>query len=877
MHHLRQALFTGMLLIVVFTQGIGGEQERRASVYASHQIQAILDSISATNIKGYLDTIVGVQFRHTMDDTLSQTTGIGAARRWVYRKFQEFSAASGGRLQPQYFDFTATICGQTRLHRNVMAILPGTVTPNRYFVVSGHLDTRGDPNAACAFGIFSPGANDDGSGTAVSIELARVLSKYRFDASLIFMAVVGEDEGLFGSEAYAAYAQANNIRIDGMITNDVVGNIAGSNGIVDSLSVRHYSSLSDLTTHRQMSRYMRLKTERYYPLMTVNLIPDVDRPGRGGDHQSFQNHGYTAVRFVEPNENLANQHTPTDIVANMSPAYTARVTRVNAAGLASLAWAPEKPAAPTIADPGSGTSLRVQWAAPTPVSDLAGYRVAVRDSGGLYYSRVVDAGNVFQYTLTGLTPDVKVAISVSAYDTAGNESIFSAEALAKPSVVPSAPLNAASTSFANNVVITWAPNPQLDVTKYRIYRSTSRRSGFARYDSVLVPTTTYTDANMALRTLYFYQVRAVDSDGNESSPSTVVAGQRVSHDGGILVVDGTKDGAGGPIAPTDGAVDSAYQSLLSNFRVAGEWDVADSALQSVRISDAEMGGYSTVVWHTDVRQSSPIYQDTIALRKFLQQGGRLVFSGWRLSASLNSTNAPVITYPANSFVPRFLKVDSTQTNGILSQDFKIAQAAATGYSDVTVDSVKIPTYGGTLVNTDIVLLPYAGANVQTLFTHRGRNPGSLFEGKPVAWRYPGADFKVVVFDFPLYYMRQAEAQAALRKALLDLGETLLAVEETNAGMPNQFALYQNFPNPFNPTTEIRFQISEVRGQKSENSHVTLKVYDVLGREVRTLVNEELKAGSYKVTFDASNLASGIYFYKLTAGSFVDTKKMVLMR
>src|SRR5437867_2757958 len=220
---IRSRLLFALLATFVFISSPvrGGGIQQLPSASDSHEIQAILDSIKAGNIRAYLDTLVAFTYRHTVDDTTSLTTGIGAARRWVYGKFQEFRTASGGRLQPQYFDFTATICGVTQVYRNVMAVLPGTVTPNRYFVVSGHLDTRGDPNNSCAYGIFSPGANDDGSGTAVSIELARVLSRYQFDASLIFMTVVGEDEGLFGSEAHAAYAQANSIRMDGMITNDV--------------------------------------------------------------------------------------------------------------------------------------------------------------------------------------------------------------------------------------------------------------------------------------------------------------------------------------------------------------------------------------------------------------------------------------------------------------------------------------------------------------------------------------------------------------------------------------------------------------------------------------------------------------------------------
>src|SRR5712692_4591285 len=171
----------------------GQIQQERARQIATHQIQPILDSISAANIHAYLDTLVGFYTRHTISDTTSDSVGIGAARRWVLRKFQEFSVASGGRLQPSFFDFTATICGVNALYKNVMAVLPGTLTPDRYFIVSGHLDNRGDPSNACLYQIFSPGANDDGSGTAISIELARVMSRYQFDASIIFMAVVGED------------------------------------------------------------------------------------------------------------------------------------------------------------------------------------------------------------------------------------------------------------------------------------------------------------------------------------------------------------------------------------------------------------------------------------------------------------------------------------------------------------------------------------------------------------------------------------------------------------------------------------------------------------------------------------------------------------
>ncbi len=872
MTRLLKVLTLAMTMVLAFTSGRSGNIERLPSTSGIPQIQAILDSIQAGNIRSYLDTLVSFTYRHTVDDTTSMATGMGAARRWVYRKFQEFSAASGGRLQPQYFDFTATICGSTRLHRNVMAILPGTVTPNRYFVVSGHLDTRGDPNNACASGIFSPGANDDGSGTAVSIELARVLSAYQFDASIIFMAVVGEDEGLFGSEAYAAYAQTNGIRIDGMITNDVVGNITGSNGITDSLSTRHFSSLNDATSHRQMARTIKLKTQAYYPGFAINLIPDVDRPGRGGDHQSFQNHGYTAVRFVEPNENLAFQHTAQDIVANLSPAYVARIARVNAVALATLAWAPEKPLMPSLVDPGNGTSLQVQWSPVPTVPDLAGYRVAVRDSGGLFYAQVLTAGNVAQFTITNLTPNVAVYVSVSAYDTAGNESMFSNEILGRPSVIPASPANVSSTSFAANARLAWTPSPQLDVVKYRVYRSVFRSSGFTLYDSVAAPTTSYTDNGLLPHQLRYYRVRAVDTDGNESVSSGIVAGQRVTHDLGILIVDGTKDGAGGPIAPTDSIVDSYYRSLTGGFWIAGEWDVADSTVAGLPISDAHMGPYSTIIWHSDVRGSNPLYADTSAIRKYVQQGGRLVICGWRLSTSLKATAATGFnSYPPGTFVPQILKLDSTSTSGPLTQDFYTAIASVPGYINIQVDSAKIPLYGGTLINTDAVLLPYNHPTAQSIFLYHGKIPGSSFEGKPVAWRYLGSDFKIVVFDFPLYYMQQQPARDALQKTLLDLGEPIVnSVDKTGKGIPATYAMYQNYPNPFNPSTIISFAIPV-------SGHVTLRVYDVLGRELVTLMNETKPSGRYEVAWNAEDVTSGVYFYRLISGSYVQSKKMLLLR
>lgn len=408
-----------------------------------------------------------------------------------------------------------------------MAILPGALTPDRYFIVSGHYDSRGSTSNGCSFNIPAPGANDDGSGTAASLELARVFSRYTFDASLIFMTVTGEEEGLYGAEAYAAYAQANGLRIDGMITNDIIGNVRGSNNVVDSTRVRSYSSVNDATHHRQLSRYLKLKSEFFYPAMTVTLMPAVDRPGRGGDHMPFQNHGFAAARFIEPNENTTNQHTTTDIIANMSPSYNARVARVNAAGLASLAWAPERPAQPTVSNLGTGTSLLVQWPSTNTEPDLAGYRIAVRDSGGLFYNSFVDAGNVHQIVVNGLTQDVAVYIGVSAYDVEGNESIFSTERLGRPTFDGGLPIQLGSFSAqaqsTSGVLVQWTTISEINNYGFFVQRRRGTEATFTQLANSFTPghgTTNephqynYTDDDAGPGTWY-YRLKSVDLDGTE--------------------------------------------------------------------------------------------------------------------------------------------------------------------------------------------------------------------------------------------------------------------------------------------------------------------------------------------------------------------------
>ncbi|NIX35388.1 MAG: M28 family peptidase, partial [Nitrospinaceae bacterium] len=293
-------------VLLMWTIPSDAQSNRQAKYYHGTSlnplIQAMVDSVSTDSLRSYILSLQEISPRHTVSDTVAPDSGIGAARRWIKSKYEQWRNNTGGALQPEFFWFTETICGMTGLHANVMATLPGTLpqAQNRHFIVSGHMDSR--TVNVCDAVSPQPAANDDGSGTAASIELARIMSRFQFDATLIFMAVTGEEQGLFGSGAYASWAASNNMRIDGMLTNDIIGNIVAPDSTVDSTSVRHFSVGPSTSPSRQLARYIKLKGEQYVPQMTVTLIPAQDRPGRGGDHIAFNDNGYAAARFTEPVE-----------------------------------------------------------------------------------------------------------------------------------------------------------------------------------------------------------------------------------------------------------------------------------------------------------------------------------------------------------------------------------------------------------------------------------------------------------------------------------------------------------------------------------------------------------------------------------------------
>jgi len=319
-------------------------------------VKKIVDEVSQERIGAIMKRLGDFGTRYVASEQDNPTHGIGGASRWISDEFKSYSP----RLEVSFQKFSIPKSQRTPKELdlvNVVAVLPGTIDKDRYVIISGHYDSiaaRRAPNAAVRTDDagpasaadtdpLAPGVADDSSGTAATMELARVMSQYTFDKSIVFVTFAAEEIGLNGSRAFAAKAKEDKMQIEGVLNNDIIGSDVSGNGMSANNHLRVFSEGPEDSPSRALARYTKEIAERYMPSMTVDLIFRHDRFGRGGDHTSFVAQGFAAVRLTTPSENFANQHTATDTFANASVPYTTRVAKVNAAVLATLALAPKPP------------------------------------------------------------------------------------------------------------------------------------------------------------------------------------------------------------------------------------------------------------------------------------------------------------------------------------------------------------------------------------------------------------------------------------------------------------------------------------------------------------------------------------------------------
>jgi hypothetical protein len=392
----------------------------------------IIESVSADRIEQSINKLVSFGTRHTLSDTISNKTGIGAARRWIKKSFEEISSECNNCLevfyQNNFFKKNKRRLVKDVWINNVVAIQRGTKYPNRFVIMSGDIDSRvSDPNDYIS---ASPGANDNASGMAGTIEAARVLSKYKFENSIIYVGLSGEEQGLFGGAGLANYAMKNNWEIIGILNNDMIGNIEGVDGVIDNLTFRIFSeptpaNESDVSikrrrfyggevdgNSRQLARYIYKNVTKYMPEMNPMMIYRLDRFGRGGHHRPFNDLGYAGVRIMEAHENYNRQHQDLriengisygDVISGVDFDYAKKLTAVNAINLASLGWSPKEPKNVKIGG-AVKPSTTLKWKKSND-SSIKGYKIYWRETTSPHWDKSKFVGKVDSHTLEGVVID----------------------------------------------------------------------------------------------------------------------------------------------------------------------------------------------------------------------------------------------------------------------------------------------------------------------------------------------------------------------------------------------------------------------------------------------------------------------------------------
>lgn len=412
------------------------------------RIYDIMNKVSAERIKKDVTTLVNFGTRHTLSDTISNTRGIGAARRWIKSEFDRISEKCNDCLEVSYQRDLVKKEESNRIPKdvwvvNVVAIQRGTTYPDRYIIMSGDIDSR--VSDANNYTSDSPGANDNASGMAGTIEAARVLSNYKFENSIIYLGLSGEEQGLFGGQGLVKSAKEKGWDIIGIFNNDMIGNIKGGDGIISNTDFRIFSEPVPPTEterernmrrfyggevdgiSRQLARYVYKNVKTYMPEMNPMIIYRLDRFGRGGHHRPFNDAGYAGIRIMEAHENYSQQHQDIrvengiaygDVLEHVNFDYAKKLTSVNAINLASLAWAPPAPEEVKIGgivEP----SAKFQW---SKVPGATGYKIYWRDTTSPTWDHSRFVGDVSEFTLEGVVLD-NFFFGVSAVGNDGFESV----------------------------------------------------------------------------------------------------------------------------------------------------------------------------------------------------------------------------------------------------------------------------------------------------------------------------------------------------------------------------------------------------------------------------------------------------------------------
>lgn len=744
---------------------------------------------------------------------------------------------------------------------NVIATIEGSENPDEFIMLGGHHDSIVG-NVSGTQGqnpmLNAPGADDNGSAVAAALEVCRVIKEanYTPKSSIQLATWAAEEHGLHGSFYHAGTAAATGKNIKLYINNDMIANSTATPGSQYWAGKVYwyegYENYRDFTMNI-MEEYTSLNSSQG----SMN--------SSSSDSHAFFVNGFPVVYFFEY-EFSPVYHSYDDTIDNCNIPYATEMVKANVALTLEVDMLPSQVSNLVLADPGTGTEISATWDEVT-ASNFSHYKVSIGTEEGVFTDTYTTTDN--SYTITGLTDETEYFVAVQVVSDDGFEGLMNVQSITIHNI-PVAPEDIMSSSNNIDVTLSWTEVNALDLAGYNVYRSQTSGTDYELLNSTIITETTYQDPTANTGGAYFYIVKAVDNDSNESETSEEVKGRIVSLDQGILVVDESRDGNGINWHPMDEDVDEFYNNILTSFAPATNIDVNDLTED---ISLPDLAPYSTIIWHAhQISSPSDFYRSIDAIADYLDYGGNMLISIDKptKAAQMNATYPN--TFQAGDFSYDYLKISQVMSDN--DARFWVGMPSLSEYHELYVDTEKTDPdlnyhyrrlEGFVPVNTDCETHTYMSNYPQG-------SPQTVQDGQTVGIEYDGNDFKVVVTSIPLYFIQQDQAKTYVEYVLGDVFGETVGIEDEEGLVIDSPTLLQNYPNPFNPETKISFVLPNGFSGKMK-----LSIYNSKGEVVKVLANRQFNGGIHSVNFDASSLTSGVYMYTLEGKNSINSKKMLLIK